>query len=153
MTSNILHYIVCGKKLMGKVCVRATDPRDAIRVATGDKNLKLVQIPATESSKADYYTALAENDRRASIRYYKVEKSASNNWNKELFLITFKKEPAYDEYDNGVEIAGIVSKGNEYEAVKEVENWLAKNGYAEGVAMCNRLRLDALDFYDFSKKF
>lgn len=152
MTSNIFHYLVRGKNLMGNVCVRATDPRDAVRVATGKKDLQLVQIPATEANKADYSTALAENNRRASIRYYKIVTNAGNNLNKELFLITFKKEPAYDEYDNGVEIAGIVSKGNEYEAVKEVENWLAKNGYTEGVAMCNRLRLDALDFYDFKKK-
>ena len=82
-----------------------------------------------------------------------IRTKAKENMPKYVYMVTVKKEPAYDDYDNGVEIAGVFTNENiANKARVAVETWLRNEEYDEAEVMVGRFEINKLEFYDLDKK-
>lgn len=92
----------------------------------------------------------------AMLRYGKYDEKAvkakAGGAPKYVYMVTVKKEPAYDEYDNGVEVAGVFATEQLANKAKAgVKAWLKKEGYDEAEVMVGRFEMNVLEYYDLVK--
>ena len=68
-----------------------------------------------------------------------------------LYLITVIKEPQYDDYSCGVEVAGLVEESKKEEARKLIENFLEEEGYDEAEIFVTEYIPNQIRFYEIEK--